>query len=99
MEEKRFLEKNAQVLGISIDNVAVQKAFCASFGGVNYPVLSDFHPHGKVTQLYGIYNEERGTSRRAIFVVDKQGIVRFKRVYLTGLPDPAEVLKEVESLA
>ncbi len=98
MTERQFLEKDTQVLGISVDSRAVQKAFCSSFGGVNYPVLSDFNPHGQVSKLYGVYNEERGTSRRSVFVIDKDGVVRFKHVYERGLPDPEEILKEVESL-
>lgn len=98
MEDRRFQEKDAQVLGISVDGAAVQRAFCASFGGVNYPVLADFHPKGHVSQLYGVYNEERGTSMRAIIIVDKEGLVRYKHIYDRGLPDPAEIFREVESL-
>ncbi len=44
-------------------------------------MLADFHPKGQVSQLYGVYNEERGTANRAVIIVDKQGTVRFKRVY------------------
>ena len=86
------------MLGISTDSVPVQRSFCASLGNIPYPVLSDFHPHGKVAQLYDVYNEERGIPRRSIFVIDTEGIVRFKQLYPTGLPDPAEILKVVESL-
>lgn len=86
------------MLGISVDSRPVQAAFAASQGGVPYPLLADFHPKGKVAQLYGIYNEERGTSRRAIFILDKQGVVRYKRTYEKGLPDPAEILAEVGKL-
>ena len=98
MTERQFLEKDTQVLGISVDSVPVQKAFCSSFGGVNYPVLSDFNPHGQVSKLYDVFNEERGTSKRSVFVIDKDGVVRFKHVYERGLPNPEEILKEVESL-
>ena len=99
MTERQFLEKDTQVLGISVDSVPVQKAFCGSFGGVNYPVLSDFNPLGQVSKMYGVFNEERGNSRRSVFVIDKDGVVRFKHLYERGqLLDPAEILKEVESL-
>ncbi len=99
MEDRRFQETDAQVLGISVDSAAVQRAFCSSFGNVQYPVLADFHPKGQVSELYGVYNEERGTSWRSVFVIDKEGVVRFKHIYESGLPDPAEILKEVETLA
>ncbi len=77
----------------------MQRAFCSSLGNIPYPVLADFHPKGEVSQLYGVYNEERGTSRRSVFIIDKEGVVRFKHVYESGLPDPAEIFKEVETLA
>ena len=99
MTERQFLEKDTQVLGISVDSVPVQKAFCGSFGGVNYPVLSDFNPLGQVSKMYDVFNEERGNSRRSVFVIDKDGVVQFKHLYEQGqLLDPAEILKEVESL-
>ena len=99
MEDRRFQETDAQVLGISVDSAAVQRAFCSSFGNVQYPVLADFHPKGQISELYGVYNEGRGTSRRSVFVIDKEGVVRFKHIYESSLPDPTEILKEVQTLA
>ena len=98
MEDRRFQEKDAQVLGISVDSVAVQRAFSSTLGNIPYPLLADFHPKGRVSLLYGVYNEERGSSVRSVFVVDKEGVIRFKHIYEQGLPDPGEILKEVESL-
>ena len=77
----------------------MQRAFCSSLGNIPYPVLADFHPKGQISQLYGVYNEERGTSRRTVFIIDKEGVVRFKHIYESGLPDPTEILQEVETLA
>ena len=85
-------------MGISVDSRPVQSAFAASLGNIPYPLLADFHPKGKVAQLYGIYNEGRGTSRRSIFIIDKEGIVRYQRIYEGSLPDPAEILAEAEKL-
>ncbi len=76
----------------------MQRAFASSLGGIPYPMLGDFHPKGRVAQLYGLYNEERGVGRRAVVIVDKQGMVRFKQVYDQGLPDPKEILAEVDKL-
>ena len=68
-------------------------------GNITYPILSDFYPHGKVAQLYGIFNEETGTSRRAVIVVDKEGIVRFKRVYTSAADiHTADILAEVDMI-
>ena len=73
--------------------------FAASLGGLPYPVLSDFHPKGQVAQAYGVWNPDLGTSRRAVIIVDKEGVIRYKRVWQRGRPDPAEVLAEVQKLA
>ncbi|MBF8267971.1 MAG: thioredoxin peroxidase [Dehalococcoidia bacterium] len=83
---------------MSVDSSAVQKAFADSLGGVPYPILADFHPKGRVSQLYDIYNEERGTTRRAVIIVDKEGVIRFKRLYTQGIPDPQEILAELDKL-
>jgi alkyl hydroperoxide reductase subunit AhpC len=68
-------------------------------GGLPYPYLGDWHPKGKMTADYGLWNEERGTPNRAVIVVDKQGIIRFRRIYGSGvLPDPEEMLQIIEGL-
>ena len=95
----RFEEKNAQVLGISCDHVSAHRAWTTALGGLPYPELSDWHPHGKATQAYGLWNEERSAGSRAVIVVDKDGIVRFRETYVPGtIPDPAQILAEVEKL-
>ena len=87
------------MLGISTDTRAAQAAYSASLGNIPYPILSDFYPHGQVANLFGIFNEENGASRRAVIIVDKQGIVRFKRVYASAADlDMTEVLAEVDKL-
>jgi len=62
-------------------------------------VLADFHPKGQVSKLYGIYNEERGTANRAVIIVDKQGIVRFAKLYATAAElKPDDILLELDKL-
>ena len=62
-------------------------------------MLGDFHPHGKVAQDYGVFDDDRGTANRAVFIVDKEGVVRFSRVYgSAGELDPADILAEVARL-
>ena len=68
-------------------------------GGLPYPELSDWHPKGKVTQAYGLWNEERGASIRAVLIVDKAGIIHFRRTYVPGtLPDLDEIMHIVTGL-
>jgi len=95
---KRFEEKGAQVLSASTDSKHSQKMFAAGLGGITHPVLSDYHPKGQVSSAYGIYNDASGMSRRAAFVIDKEGIVRFSKVYSAGLPDVEELLAELDKL-
>ena len=99
MANSDFEGKDTQVLGISTNARPTQTAFATSLGGIPYPVLADFHPKGHVAQLYGIYNEERGTANRAVIIVDKQGIVRFKRTYASMADfDVNDVLAKVDKL-
>lgn len=65
---------------------------------MTHPLLSDFHPKGAVAQQYGVYNEVTGFPRRAVFIIDKKGIIRYSRVYATGLPNVDEVLTELEKV-
>jgi len=67
---------NAQVLGISIDHVPCLEAWAESLGGITYPLISDFWPHGMVARQYGVLRDE-GYSERAIFIIDREGIIRY----------------------
>ena len=99
MSNSDFEERDTQVLGISTDPRPTQTAFAASLGSVPYPILADFHPKGKVAELYDVYNEERGTANRAVFIIDKEGTVRWKRVYSNAADvDPKEFLAEIDRL-
>jgi alkyl hydroperoxide reductase subunit AhpC len=83
---------------VSVDSAAVQKAYSASLGGLPYPVLADFHPKGEMSDSFGVYNEERGVSKRAIVIIDKQGIIRFHRIYEGELPEAKDILQEVKTI-
>jgi glutaredoxin len=89
----------AQVLGLSVDSPDCLRAWADSLGGITYPLLSDFFPHGQVAQLYGIFRRE-GYSERSIFVIDKQGIVRYVDVHAIGdQPDNEVLFDELRKLA
>jgi alkyl hydroperoxide reductase subunit AhpC len=75
-ETARFAALDTQVLGVSVDSVFSHIAWAESLGGIDYPLLSDFWPHGKVAELYGVLTDA-GHSERAIFVIDKNGIIRY----------------------
>jgi peroxiredoxin len=72
----RFEEVDTQVLGITVDSVDSNAAWVESLGTENIPVLSDYWPHGQVAQAYGVLREH-GMTERAIFIVDKAGIIRY----------------------
>lgn len=74
-EDLSALEQaGAQVLGISVDSVWSHHAFAKSMG-LAYPLLADFHPKGGVAKSFGLYEEDRGFTKRATVVVDKTGKV------------------------
>lgn len=83
-------------MGITCDPVASLAAWSKQLGGVAFPLASDFWPHGAVSRAYGVFNEERGRSERAIFVIDAQGIVRYIDVHqLREVPDEEQILEQV----
>ena len=94
-----FEEAGAQVLGISCDSRPTQVAFASSLGSIPYPLLADYWPHGAVCQSLGILNEQLGAPIRAIVIIDKEGVIRFKQTYTAaGDVDPRNILAEVEKL-
>jgi alkyl hydroperoxide reductase subunit AhpC len=86
-------------VGISCDTVYALKDWAEHLGGVSYPLCSDFWPHGAVTRAYGVMNEDVGRPERAIFVIDRTGVVRYIDVHtLREVPDPAEIEEELAKL-
>ena len=96
---ERFKGLDAQVVGISIDSTHTNKAWAESLGGISYPLLCDFWPHGNVARDYGVFDEKAGRSERAVFVIDKDGIVRYIDVHDIGeQPDEEQILAELDKL-
>jgi peroxiredoxin len=85
-----FERRNAQVLGISTDQVPTGEAWAKSMGGLSYPLLSDHWPHGYVSALYGVLRGDSGISERAIFVVDKQGKVAYVDIHAISEQPPTD---------
>jgi peroxiredoxin len=80
------------VLGLSVDSVYSHGAFADQLGGLGFPLLADFHPKGEVAQAYGLWRPDRGYSRRAVVIVDANGLVCHCHVVERGLPDVEAVL-------
>ncbi len=90
---------NSQVLAVSCDPIFAKQAWGKALGGISFPLVADFWPHGDIAQKFGVFNEKLGRSDRAIFVIDKQGIVRWAKVYEPGtLPDNSELVAELRKL-
>ena len=94
-----FLTFDTEVLGISCDPTYSLRVF-ADTDGLNFPLLSDFWPHGAVSRAYGAFDEHRGSPRRSSFIVDKGGVVRW--VVHNASPDKRDLdehLRQLSALA
>ena len=84
---------------MSIDPLPSLKGWADFLGGVPFPLLSDFWPHGAVGKAFGIFNDERGIDKRAAYVIDAQGMIRYAKVYPQGtIPTSEELLAEIRKL-
>jgi len=85
-----------------VDHIPCLKAWAESLGGINYPLLSDFWPHGEIAERYGVLRSE-GFSERAIFVIDKKGIIQFVDIHdIDDQPSNNElrkILREIDPSA
>ena len=94
-----FREYDAELLGISVDGVWCHAAF-ARDRHLHFPLLADFEPKGAVARLYGAYRAEDGTSERALFVLDGDGIIRWSYCSPIAVNPGADgILNALESLA
>jgi peroxiredoxin len=75
-----FERFRAQIVGVAAEHVWCNQAF-ARAAGIDFPLLSDSPPRGRVCRQYGVYREPEELSARALFVVDRDGIVRFAEAY------------------
>jgi glutaredoxin len=94
----KFEGYNTQVLGISVDHIPCLQAWAESLGGISYPLLSDFWPHGAVAQQYGVLRED-GRSERALFIVDKEGSIRYVDIHdIDEQPNNEELFQVLRQL-
>jgi peroxiredoxin (alkyl hydroperoxide reductase subunit C) len=102
-ELEKFAGYNADVIGISVDSIPSHTAWQKKeIGMLSLPLASDFFPHGDVVSKYGILREGDplpGVSERAIFVLDKDGKIVFRKLYpLDRAPDPDEVIDVLKNM-
>jgi peroxiredoxin len=86
-----FEQNDAILLGITVDNVPTLYAWTNQMGKLWFPVLSDFWPHGAVAKKYGVLRSS-GVSERALFVIDKKGMIRYIDVHDINKRPPLEDL-------
>lgn len=95
-----FQNDDVALLAISVDSPFAHKVW-ADQQGYDFPLLADFWPHGEVARRYGVFDETLGVARRGTFVIDRDGVVRWRVV--NAVPDArdhaayAEVLRDLRS--
>jgi peroxiredoxin len=94
-----FERYGAAIAGISVDGVWSHLAFSTE-RKLRFPLLSDFEPKGEVARRYGVYDSAEGTSERALFVLDGEGVIRWS--YLSPIdinPGADGILSALEAMA
>jgi|ERR1039458_7885831 peroxiredoxin len=93
-----FQKYGAELLGISVDGVWCHEAF-AKERHLHFPLLADFEPKGAVAKMYGVYRQADGVSERALFVIDKNGIITWSYVSPVALNPGADgILQALDDL-
>lgn len=97
-ERARLDRHDVHVLAVSNDSGAAKKAWADALGGISFDLLSDYHPHGEVARRYGVLRDD-GLAERAIFLIDKAGVIRWtKRHDIPDHPDFEELLAAIATL-
>lgn len=98
LAQDEFEKRDTILLGITVDNIPSLWAWTQAMGGVWFPVASDFWPHGRVAEMYGVLRND-GVSERALFVVDKKGIIRYIDVHdINSRPDLGVLAAQLDKL-
>ncbi|MEV4256695.1 peroxiredoxin [Spirillospora sp. NPDC049652] len=89
-------DDETQVVAVSVDSMFAQRAWSEQ-EGYEFPLLADFWPHGDVARAYGVFDEDRGVALRGTFIIDKDGVVRWKVV--NAIPDARDLDEYRKALA
>jgi len=94
-----FRKFDAELVGISVDGIWSHLAF-AKDRNLHFPLLADFEPKGEVARTYRVYRSNEGTSERALFVIDGDGVVQWSYVSPVGINPGADgILRALDGLA
>ncbi|WP_216591443.1 peroxiredoxin [Streptomyces brasiliscabiei] len=91
----KFVNDDVQLLAVSNDSIHTLRVF-AEQEDLEYPLLSDFWPHGEVSRAYGVFDADKGCAVRGTFIVDKEGLVRWSVV--NALPDARDLNEYLAAL-
>jgi len=93
-----FQKYGAELLGISVDGVWCHDAFLRD-RHLHFPLLADFEPKGEVARKYGAYRRSEGVTERALFVIDKDGVITWSyRSPVAVNPGADGILEALEKL-
>jgi peroxiredoxin len=93
-----FQQYEAELVGISVDGAWCHAAF-AKDRHLHFPLLADFEPKGEVARHYGVYRDKDGVSERALFVIDRDGVIHWSHVSPLGVnPGANGILSALENL-
>ncbi|UCD90189.1 MAG: peroxiredoxin [Desulfobacterales bacterium] len=94
-----FEQNDATLIGITVDNIPTLHAWTNQMGDLWFNVLSDFWPHGGVSDQFGVLRTD-GVSERALFVIDKEGTIRYAHVSdINKRPNLQDLIKVLEKLS
>ena len=88
--------EDVELLTVSVDSVYVHRTW-AETEGYEFGLLSDFWPHGEVAKAYGVFDDERGLATRGTFIIDKEGVIRWKVV--NAIPQARDLAEYKKALA
>ena len=91
ISKKIFSDNDAVLLGITVDNIPTLHAWVQQMGELWFSVLSDFWPHGKIADTYGVLRSD-GTAERALFFIDKKGVIQAIEVSDINVRPPLELI-------
>ena len=96
-ERAEFDRRGTQLIGLSVDSIYSHGAWSA-VRGIEFPLLADFHPKGAVAQAYNVWRREDGFSERALYVIDRDGVIRYAHVspFLHHVPDIYELFGAID---
>jgi len=93
-----FQQLNAELIGISVDGIWSHLAF-AKDRNLHFPLLADFEPKGEVSRRYNAYRDADGTSERALYVLDEDGVIRWSYISPLGMNPGADgILRALENM-